>query len=804
MTDAEKAACEAVAGHLARGPVAIAERSHLNAQEIEARIGPNTGARWELRTAAEDFAKHGAVFHVIFPSGIDDVITFEMKQEGEAWRVDAIRCLAESVPIVAADRLKPVLTLSIIMVIVVARRRYRLPIIAALSAAGILIIAVALLWPKHRVPAETNVDSAAPSDASTFASIVPLRRAIAAGDALPQIGQFTGQVRDVALLWKAQRDMGRVAPVETEKVVYAVSNNAPLAVLLRARVAALEGRNPQALEQYDNFRKFAPAHDALWWEEEIASPRESATEPLRRAIQLQTRDADVYYLLSIDHFLHEKQSEAVAVFHEALSLKPIARTTIVGSGILSLLPRDMSSSALVDTNAPDEPKVVDGAMAQNPMQVPAGTQSTAAGSLLRLTINGAQLDIPHGAPIAPAGTDVLTGEELDRREADDAVQRATKLSDALVSSGAVQHAIENAVEALASHNRWGDILRLTDSITPQSENVSADLLIARVRALVHAKQFAPARQLATSPAADRVLERHPRPFVIAELAELLAQAGAYEDALATYRKMNEIKGGPDMTARITHVALRRTLELSTETAHTAHFEIHSMPEVPPQVPKQIGEQLESDLQMLMTRFKLNHFKTVRVNVLRWDDFRWSVTGSDYVVGFYDGDLTIPWGTLGFGLSSQTVTTHELTHAVVAQASNDNAPRWFQEGIAQRMERVEKQENIFDPAKKKPLVAMALLDAMLQGSADPADISSAYIESQTVMRYLEDRFGAQSINKMIDAYRRGQTNDDAIRAVTGKSIGDADRDFRNWGATHYRPFEGVAEPPPRPAFMPPAQ
>lgn len=792
ITDAEKAACEAVADHLGRGAVAIAERSHLNVEEIETRTGPNAEARWELRTAAEEFAQHGAVFHVIFPTGVDDVITFDMKQEAGAWRVAAIRCLADvatGASRSANDRLKPVLTLCVAMVIVVARKRRRWPVLAAIVGAAILIPGLTLLWPRHH--AVPNVVDGTPSDDTAFSSLLPMRRAMAAGDPLPQIGQFTGPVRDAALLWKVQREIGRVSPVESERQLNALTTAAPLAPLLRARVAALEGRDAQALEQYDAFRKAAPAHDALWWEEEMASPRESETEPLRRAIQLQTRDADIYYLLAIDHFVHDKQSQAVAVFHEALSLKPVSRATVVSSGILSLLPHDMSSTALVDTNAPDEPKAADASLSQSAMRVPAGTRSTAAGSFVRLRINGGQLDIPNGAAIAPAGTEVITGEQMDREEADDAVQRATRLSDALVASGAVQRTIENAVDALETHNRWGDIIRLTDSITPQSENVSADLLIARVRALVRAKQFAEARRLATSAAADRVIERRPRAFIVATLAELLAETGAYEQALEMYRRAKDIKGAPDMTMRSTQVALRRTLELSTETAHTAHFEIHSMPEVPPQIPKKIGEQLESDLQMLMARFKLTHFKTVRVNVLRWDDFRWSVTGSDYVVGFYDGDLTIPWGTLFFGLSSESVTTHELTHAVIAQASHDNAPRWFQEGIAQRMERVEKQDNIFDPAKKKPVVAMALLDAMLQGSADVTDITSAYTESQTVMRYLEDRYGAQSINKMVTAYRNGGSNEDAIRAATGKSVADTDRDFRNWGTTHYRPFEGNA-------------
>lgn len=769
VTDAEKAACEAVADHLARGPAAIAERSGLTPQDVEGRIGPSTDAQWELRTAEGTFAEHGAVFHVVFPSGIDDVITFEMAQQNGNWRITSIRTLADDSsgrPAVAA--------MALIMVILVTRkRRWPFVVVALALLAGVVAF---LMYKPKAAPVDAPVATSPAASSSPYADLLPLRRAIATGSALPPVGQFTGVTRDIALLWKAQRDLGRTTPEEIERQLIDVTRNAPLKSLIFARVAAAAGRPSVALEHFENLRNVQPSHDTFWWEEEMASSRGDSIEPLRRMVKLQSRDAGAYFLLSIQQFLEDKRSEAVAVFHEGLALKPVSRATIVGSGILALLPRDWSSSALIDISAPDEPKQIDGTLSRNAMQVPPGTKSFAAGSFVRLEIGGARLGIPFGAPIAPTGTTVLSGEEMDKQDADDAVQRAAKLSDAALASGAVQHTIEDAVDALASHNRWGDIIRLTDSVGPQSDNASPDLLVARVRALARTKQFAQARQLATSSAAEHVIERHPSAFTIAELAELLAEAGAYDAAVEMYRKVKDIKGAPDMTARSMQVSLRRTLDMSSLTAHTTHFEIHSMPEVPPAIPAKIGAKLEADLAMMMARFRLKTFRTMRVNVLRWDDFRWSVTGSDYVVGFYDGDLTIPWGTLFFGLGSDSVTTHELTHAVVAQASNDNAPRWFQEGIAQRMENSEKKEKI------SQMVALALLDATLQGSADIRDITSAYAESLRVILFLEARYGEQAINKMIAAYRGGADNAEAIRAATGKSIPDTDREFRAWMAT----------------------
>jgi tetratricopeptide (TPR) repeat protein len=778
VTAAEKAACEAVADHLDRGAIAIAERSGLRVEDAEARVGPHADAQWELKTADADFAEHGAVFHVIFPSGVDDVIAFEMQQQGGKWRITSIRTLADAAPAPPPPvSAAPSAAAAIAMVIVVARKR-RWPWVAGTATLLAVATAIAIAWPKRTAPEIATIASTPADTQSPYAGLLPLRRAIATASPLPPIGVFNGETRDIALLWKAQRDIGRVPAEDIEKQLYAVERRAPLKALIAARLAASSGKDSQALEHFDEVRKAQPQHDAFWWEEEMSSPRESSIEPLRRMVRLQSRDAGAYYLLAIEHFLEQKRSEAVAIFHQGLSLRPVARATVVGSGILALLPRDWSSSALIDISAPDEPKQIDGSLSRNAMAVPQGTKSTAAGSFVRLAIREGRLDLPYGAPIAPAGTEVITGEEMDRQEADEAVARASTLSEAALASGAVQHTIENAIDALAAHNRWGDIIRLTDSIGPQSDNASPDLFVARVRALVHMKHFAAARDLATSAAARRLIQRHPSAFTVAELAELLAQADAYDEAVEMYRSVKEIPGAPDMTARATQVALRRTLNMSSLTAQTAHFEIHSMPEVPPAIPAKIGAKLEADLQMMMGRFALRNFRTVRVNVLRWDDFRWSVTGSDYVVGFYDGDLTIPWGTLFFGLGSDSVTTHELTHAVVAQASNDNAPRWFQEGVAQRMENSEKPEKIVR------LVALSLLDAMLQGSADIDDISSAYGESLRVVRFLEARYGPQSINKMIAAYRGGASNEEAFRSATGKTVPDVDREFRTWYATHH--------------------
>ena len=101
ISDAERAAAEIAAGYLSRGPAAIAERldaasplRHFNGQdlldEIETRLGPPAGARWELQTVVPALADKTAVFGVSYPSGVDETATFTLNGD----KVVDIRILA--------------------------------------------------------------------------------------------------------------------------------------------------------------------------------------------------------------------------------------------------------------------------------------------------------------------------------------------------------------------------------------------------------------------------------------------------------------------------------------------------------------------------------------------------------------------------------------------------------------------------------------------------------------------------------------------------------------------------------------
>src|ERR1043166_3663249 len=104
ISGAERMAVEMAADYLNRGPAAIAERldsaSPLRKladqellEEIETRLGPPAGARWELQTVVPALQNNTAVFGISYPSGVDETATFTLVASGDTFRVSDIQIL---------------------------------------------------------------------------------------------------------------------------------------------------------------------------------------------------------------------------------------------------------------------------------------------------------------------------------------------------------------------------------------------------------------------------------------------------------------------------------------------------------------------------------------------------------------------------------------------------------------------------------------------------------------------------------------------------------------------------------------
>ncbi|HKB79461.1 MAG TPA: hypothetical protein VKH35_07085, partial [Thermoanaerobaculia bacterium] len=293
------------------------------------------------------------------------------------------------------------------------------------------------------------------------------------------------------------------------------------------------------------------------------------------------------------------------------------------------------------------------------------------------------------------------------------------------------------------------------------------------------------------------LERQHDPRALSSVGEQLADFDEYDLAMRMYERARAIRPNPFFDFRIGQLQMNKRLATSYSSYASPHFTIHYPPDVDSSTAIAVATVLEGELQRLQKWVAVPNFRKVVVNVVWWNDFKAIYTGTDEILGFYRGSITLPLAGL-YELSPEVVAiiSHELLHAMLAQATNDQAPHWFQEGLAQRIMMLPVFPNAFNMYDDDKLLALSVLDPVLENAHDPGMVGEAYIVSQTLIRYLESKYGAGTTAKLIQSFAAGATTEEAMQSLTGESLTSLDIDFRTWGRSEKRVFEN----PPGPVYQ----
>ena len=248
-----------------------------------------------------------------------------------------------------------------------------------------------------------------------------------------------------------------------------------------------------------------------------------------------------------------------------------------------------------------------------------------------------------------------------------------------------------------------------------------------------------------------------------ELAEQLAAKDQFDAAVKVYDRAQRIRPNAIIDERVRQIRMSQRLATKYYVTKTPHFDIHYPPDVSATAAATLGEVLEAELGRLQDWIPSPRFQRVVVNVVWWQEFRGIYTGSDAILGLYNGGkITVPVaGVRELTPPVVAILAHELAHAMIAQATNDRAPRWFHEGLAQHIEERPHFDNAFLMYDDERLLPVALLDAVLQDSPDPEMIKEAYIVAETDVRFIESRYGRAGLRRMLRAFRDGRTTDEAL-------------------------------------------
>lgn len=133
-----------------------------------------------------------------------------------------------------------------------------------------------------------------------------------------------------------------------------------------------------------------------------------------------------------------------------------------------------------------------------------------------------------------------------------------------------------------------------------------------------------------------------------------------------------------------------------------------------------------------------------------------------------------------------VLQHEFIHTVTLNQTDFRIPHWFTEGCAVW------QEPGGQSYAECALLAAAFHNKLLLGLDQinwafvrprrPHDRELAYAQSRWMVQYIAERFSHTAIVSLLEQFRQGSTNEQAIQTVTGQDARAFMRGFRKWGKT----------------------
>jgi hypothetical protein len=842
LSEAERQAVQLAAEYLEKGPAAwwdhLSSASPLRRlgldaalAEIEVRAGSPAGAEWELEAAPEEISRQGGVFTLGFPSGVDDTLVLALVQEGGAWKIDSLRVSAEPVAATAKGgvpdpvgkaaetplRLPPglarilaLLPVWLLAVIGVAgilllaaawAERAQRGLAAVLGLAGSVIVATALgatLLPRL-VPsllAASAPGAPAGETRAELRSLLALRRSLTQPEGrvpavAPPETRGSGVAGQVARLWWAQHLLGSMDLRGVDELLKAFPSpgDFPLAELLRARASFLRLEEVPTAVAYQRAGEVGVAHEGLLAESAQAflllGFDGHAKGFLHQLRDLGARQAAAWYTFAQVTLLDDKLVDAVSLFRIGWRLQPSPRAEILGKPLLAALLEDLEIRKLLRLGATDEPAVACAEISQRAIPLPAGFEARVLGETLRLAHGEAELRVPGGCDLAPAGT------ASDRAGAWDEA-RAAKLLDSLpallktartagsLAQPALRKRTEDTVNALAGHERWADLLALTDSLAGDPSSLPPDLVRLRAEALRRAGRQGEARDLLIRMAKGNTTQRRTDPETLFQLANLFARQEDFDSAMKLVAKAQSqlpFESGGD---HIRQLLMEKRLAASSEVYKSPHFAIRYPPGRGEKFAQEAARILEAERVRLQAWIPVDSPKVIEVHLLPFEDFRMGYSPGLDVLGLFDGKVRVPLGDVRrFNPFVVSILTHELAHALITEKTGDRAPRWFQEGLAQHVEMVQEGVNpVGGYRDKENLLSFPLLEPAI-GSLSPALVAIGYDESRWTVHYVEHRYGQAGIHRLLDAYRAGKGTDQAISAAFGVTPAQFDQDLWRW-------------------------
>ncbi|HSL83712.1 MAG TPA: hypothetical protein VLF66_13135, partial [Thermoanaerobaculia bacterium] len=568
------------------------------------------------------------------------------------------------------------------------------------------------------------------------------------------------------------------------------SSGLPLEDLLRARLAAAQGSVRAAEDHYERARTRGIDHDGLRLElaRTLATLGDSigAGVVFTQLAEMGSRLAEAHDARARLWVLEGEPGRGEPYLELGWRLEPILREDLFADPLLSVLCARPSLFPTFSFGRPEEPLVESLERGLRPVRLPRSASAGLSGELLRIEVGGAELYVPGGGELAPGEALPETAADRLRREEGRILARLPELVEEartpaiLTRPGRTRQLVE-ASFALARRNRWQEIVELTEGVAQVVGQAPGPVTQLRAAALHRTERTGEARDLLVRLAQSSVATRRRDPGTFSLLAELLVASQDYDRALQMMRKAASMSPMARNEHRVRQVSMEQRLYEDPETFETEHFDIVYPRTTSVEHAADLAGVLEAEVERLGRWIPASPGTIHTVHLYPLIEFLEAYSENVLVLGIYDGRLRVPLADLrSLHPRLVAVLSHELAHAMVAAATDDQAPKWFQEGLAQHVEMVPGRLNpIPDLHREGRILAFPMIEGILDGFSEPQLVDLAYGEAAWVVHYIEAEHGVGAIRKLIGAFAGGRTTEEALQEVFRMSVEEFDRAVWDW-------------------------
>jgi tetratricopeptide (TPR) repeat protein len=266
------------------------------------------------------------------------------------------------------------------------------------------------------------------------------------------------------------------------------------------------------------------------------------------------------------------------------------------------------------------------------------------------------------------------------------------------------------------------------------------------------------------------------------------QLGKLVEAVREFKKSLAI--APD--AQIEQLLAKAERELAAEgkfdEQSSSHFALkYEGGQAPAALRRQILDVLEQHYNDLEHDLDYSPRSPIQVVLYTQQQFFDVTKAPQWTGALNDGKLRIPInGLQQVDSNLSRVLKHELAHSFINLATNNRAPTWLNEGIAQLEEpgsiarEGKRLASLYSSGHNIPLNQLETSFTRFS----EAEAAVAYAQSLTAAQYIREVYGMSSLSLMLKRLADGQSNETALRAAVHSGYAQFDRELTVWLTKQY--------------------